>query len=211
MKQEVVVLPKLRVPGQANWLARGLWLLGGGIIVWFAVVGFALWRRSATPSGLSDAVPVPAAPASAPAFLPPAGASPPAGGSAPAGTPATPAPATTTLAAKPSGALPAEKLRPGKRLRGTGRYHHGSRRWAKARGYGAGKAGGRRAYIARKAYLRKKRLLAARGAGRAGKYPVKTALSLPANDGVGPPDSARPRSAKAGKGDAIDDILRNFK
>ena len=44
MKQEIV-LPKLRVPGQPNWLVRGLWIAGLFVSVWVVILGLQLWRR----------------------------------------------------------------------------------------------------------------------------------------------------------------------
>jgi hypothetical protein len=45
MKQEIV-LPKFKIPGQTNWLVRGLWIGGGLVVVMAGLVVFALARRN---------------------------------------------------------------------------------------------------------------------------------------------------------------------
>ena len=44
MKQEIV-LPKFKVPGQTNWLMRGLWIAGGVVLLQVVVVAVVLSRR----------------------------------------------------------------------------------------------------------------------------------------------------------------------
>jgi hypothetical protein len=44
MKQEIV-LPKFKIPGQTNWLVRGLWIGGGLVVVLTGLVLFALNRK----------------------------------------------------------------------------------------------------------------------------------------------------------------------
>ena len=45
MKQEIV-LPKFKVPGQTNWLMRGLWIAGAVVLVQAVVVAVVLSRKS---------------------------------------------------------------------------------------------------------------------------------------------------------------------
>lgn len=44
MKQEIV-LPKFKIPGQTNWLVRGLWIGGGLVVVLTGLVMFGLNQR----------------------------------------------------------------------------------------------------------------------------------------------------------------------
>lgn len=44
MKQEIV-LPKFKIPGQTNWLVRGLWIGGGLVVVLAGLVVFGLSRQ----------------------------------------------------------------------------------------------------------------------------------------------------------------------
>jgi hypothetical protein len=44
MKQEIV-LPKFKIPGQTNWLVRGLWIGGGLVVVLVGLVVFGLNQR----------------------------------------------------------------------------------------------------------------------------------------------------------------------
>lgn len=200
MKQEIV-LPKLRVPGQANWLLRGLWIGVMVVSVWVVVLGIQLWRRGSEAPGPVAAVPpaaaaTPAAPVNAPTT---AQKPPPAGKTAPGGP----------TAAKPLGARPLAGKFAGNRYRG-GRALRGRGVWAKGNGKAAHR-GGRRALLARKAYLRKKRWQAARAArlgGAPAASPATAANDLPFSGSNR--RSVKP-SAKAAKGDPIDDILRNFK
>jgi hypothetical protein len=210
MKQEIV-LPKLRVPGQANWLLRGLWIGVVLVSVWVVVLGIQIMRRPEAPAPVA-ALP-PGAPAAPAAPVAPKTA-------APAPKPGLPgAPAST--AAKPGGARPVAGKFAGSRHRG-GRALRGRGTWGKAHGKGY-RSGGRRALAARKAYLRKKRWHAARAAGRlggataapagraaarapAGRAPAANDLSFPGSN-----KRAVKPAAKSAKGDPIDDILRNFK
>jgi hypothetical protein len=205
MKQEIV-LPKLRVPGQANWLLRGLWIGVTVVSVWVVVLGVQLWRRGSTETPAPVATLPPAAPAVPTAPGAAAKAAGPAKGAAPVkpGAPGAPAAAATpgagkTFVGKFSGA----------RHRGS-RALRGRAGWAK--GHGKVHRGGRRALLARKAYLRKKRFHAARAAGRVGGAGVTPGAKISSNDLFPTTGRAAAKApAKAAKGDPIDDILRNFK
>jgi hypothetical protein len=196
MKQEYV-LPKFRIPGQPNWLVRGVWALAGVVTISLGALGVAYWRRTAAATVQQPVAQLPVAPA--PAAPPPAA---PAAATKP-GAPVAPA----APAAKPVGmGKLALNKRPGARF-GAGRYH----RYGKGK-LGARARGGKRALAARRAYLRKKRLLAARRA-HAG-WPAKPVAGagggLAGARGRTPtPSAATANKAKAG--DPIDDILRNFK
>jgi hypothetical protein len=198
MKQEIV-LPKLRVPGQANWLLRGLWIGVVLVSVWVVVLGVQVWRRGALDAPAPVATLPPAAPA-VPAATTPVAPIKAAAPNAPAPAAAKPIPGKT-FAGKFSGA----RHRGGRALRG-----HGA--WAKA--HGKLHPRGRRALLVRKAYLRKKRLHAARAVGRPGGGGVTPAGAPTASNDLGFPGASKRPSrppAKAAKGDPIDDILRNFK
>lgn len=214
MKQEYV-LPKLRVPGHPNWLVRGLWVVGGIVTVWLSVLAFAIWKRTTQPLAATTQAVNTARIAPPPAFLPP---TPPA-----TPTPATPikAPAVPTSPTAPGTPAAnttrplAAKTIPGRRLGGRGYGNRGKlakagrygqrRAGVRAGARGRAKLGGGRALAARKAMLRKKRLAAARGAARPA---VTVEFSSTA---AAAPRRAAPRPAGKGKGDAIDEILRNFK
>jgi hypothetical protein len=201
MKQEIV-LPKLRVPGQANWLLRGLWIGVTVVSVWVVVLGVQLWRR-----GVNEPAPVVTLPSAAPAIpaAPVAAGTPAIPGKAVAPTkPGAPGP----VAAKPIAGKGFVGKFSGARHRG-GRALRGRAGWAKS--HGKVHRGGRRALLARKAYLRKKRFHAARAAGRLGGAGVTPGPKTAANDLFPTTKPGAKAPAKAAKGDPIDDILRNFK
>jgi hypothetical protein len=201
MKQEIV-LPKLRVPGQANWLLRGLGIGVTLLSIWVIVIGIQLWRRGST-----DA-PAPVATLPAPAAAPASGPAAPAKAAAPVkpGTPAAPA----SAAVKPGSGKTFVGKFSGARHRGS-RALRGRAGWSKA--HGKVHRGGRRAVLARKAYLRKKRLHAARTGARWGGAGVTSGPKTGVNDLGSPGMNRAPvkQPAKPAKGDPIDDILRNFK
>jgi hypothetical protein len=193
MKQEYV-LPKFRIPGQANWLVRGVWFIAGVVTLSLGALGLAYWRRSAqAPVAVVAPAPSPVAPAA-----PPVAARP--------GAPATAVPAPARPLGAP-GAPATGKLAANKRPAGArfGRYR--GRGWGKGK-IGARARGGKRGLAARRAYLKKKRLLAARRANAG--WPAKPAAG---SGGLSPQRGRAPTGATANraKGDPIDDILKNFK
>jgi hypothetical protein len=195
MKQEYV-LPKFRIPGQANWLVRGVWFVAGVVTLSLGALGLAYWRRPLPPVPVVAQAPAPAAPVAPAAAKPPV---------APAGAVPRPgAPPAAVPGAPAKGNLAAAK-RPGTRF-GAGRGYRrgwGKGKYAKARG-------GKRGLAARRAYLRKKRMLAARR-GAAG-WPAKpAAAAAPLSPQRGRGTTGAPAASKSAKGDPIDDILRNFK
>ncbi|HEY0705192.1 MAG TPA: hypothetical protein VGG33_00240 [Polyangia bacterium] len=208
MKQEML-LPKLRLPGQTNWLVRGLWILAGVAAMWFAIVLATLWRRNELSTTLLGR-------SSAPAPIAAASTGPAPGAAVPAAPalPAAPAPAAP-VPAKPVAAAPVTALgaasRPGKPgvrpSRFSKRGKTAGRLGARKGGRYVAKAGARRgskSLAARKAWAaRNKRTRYARVSANA----TKSARSLaPARRA--PVATSRP-AAKGG--DPIDDILKNFK
>lgn len=183
MKHEVV-LPKFKIPGQTNWLIRGLWIAGALVVVQGAVVAGLMWKRGSdqksSAAAAQAAAALPAAPVAAAPATPAA--------KAPAKSPAKSAmgagmPTSTTLAVAPRiGKRPIGK--PGLRS-GKGRYYK----------YGKAKRPGGRYALRRRGAVRGKAVRPRTVAG------VSTRGAAP-----------RPKRAPAaGKGDAIDDILRKFK
>ena len=186
MKQDVV-LPKFKIPGQTNWLIRGLWIAGGLVAIQLvAVAGFFLWKRSseeAVQAAATAARTQALAEAQQQAAAAPKPATPPAKSAAKSMSGST-MPASTTMAAAPGSRVGA----------GAG---VGAKRPATLRGAGKGgvvkrgklgRAGSRYAL---------RRRSAARG--------KSFARSAPARAG------APKAKAAGGKSDAIDDILRKFK
>jgi hypothetical protein len=172
MKQEIV-LPKFKIPGQTNWLVRGLWIGGGVVVLLSAVVVFALNRQGQLQqeriAAEAQRVQAEQAAIAAAATKP-----------APKTDRAT---ATRTLAATKA-PLPGTALETGK---------SGALSKPRAGLPGKGKARARAGYTLRKKSTRQSRLYATKAAAKGGARPA-------------------PKAKPAGKGgDAIDDILRNFK
>jgi hypothetical protein len=171
MKQEIV-LPKFKIPGQTNWLVRGLWIGGGVVVLLSAVVVFALNRQGQLQQErmAAEAQRVQAEQAAiAAAATKPA--------------PRTDRAAATTTLAATKAPLPRTALETGK-----------SDALSKPRPglTGKGKARARAGYTLRKKSTRQSRLYATKAAAKTVARPAP--------------------KAKTGKGgDAIDDILRNFK
>lgn len=171
MKQEIV-LPKFKIPGQANWLVRGIWIGGGVVVLLTVVVVWALAKQT----GLEEAQAArqqedarKAAAAAAAAAVAPKPTKPVAGRPLGAKTLA-----TSTAPAKP-GMAPAKTP-----TKAHARAGHTARKKIRGGKLFATKAGAR------------SRTKAARAGSR--------------------PAAVKPKPKAGGKGgDAIDDILRNFK
>jgi hypothetical protein len=215
MKQEML-LPKLRLPGQTNWLVRGLWIFAGVAATWVLIVGATLWRRnelthllggpsqSSSQAGSPIAAPVPVA------ALPTAQA----GAAAAPGTPPVPGSPAAPVPVVPAAAAPTTALgtaaRPGKPGVRTGRF-------AK-RGKTAGRLGARKGgrYVAKAGARRGSKSLAARKAFAARNKRVRYArVSANASKAARPLAPVRRTSvatSRPAKGsDPIDDILKDFK
>jgi hypothetical protein len=170
MKQEIV-LPKFKIPGQTNWLVRGLWIGGGVVVLLSAVVVFALNRQGQLQQARIAAE---AQRAQAEQAAIAAAATRPA--------PKTDRAAAARTLAATKAPLPRTALETGK-----------SDALSKPRAGLTGKGKARAGYTLRKKSTRQSRLYATKAAAKTGARPA-------------------PKAKSAGKGgDAIDDILRNFK
>jgi hypothetical protein len=159
MKQEIV-LPKFKIPGQTNWLVRGLWIGGGVVVLLTFVVVWALTKqRSQEAQAARDLARQTQLAAAAQA-------------AAPAAAPVKPAAAGRPLATRAA--------EPGKPA-------------AAPLVAGKTKSAARAGHLGRKKPTRQAKLFTTKTAARAAARPAP-----------------KPKAA-GGKGDAIDDILRNFK
>jgi hypothetical protein len=170
MKQEIV-LPKFKIPGQTNWLVRGLWIGGGVVVLLTVLVVLGLAKQKGEQEAAAQRLQAEQQAAAAAAAT---------AAQAPAPKPVRAA--SKTLATKaPLTQAALETGKPGA--------------LAKPRAGLGGKTKARARAGYRKKPARQSKLFATKAAAKSGARPA----------------AAKAPAAKAGKGDAIDDILRNFK
>ncbi len=186
MKRDVM-LPKFNLPGQTTWLMKGVWIAGAVVLVQVAVVTTLLLRHRVGPSETATtAAPATEVPAAAINAKTTASAPEPAAAAAPEG-----AGRPETEPAAPRGAAG----RQGPPADGPRMKRGFASKPGLARMRGKGRRNGERVFARTSLPARK-----AAAAGRARKAGLR-------ND----PRNPGPRPAgRAGKPDAIDQLLRNF-